>query len=33
LRAVGATVGVFGWIGAEALAASGSLGWWLARRL
>jgi AAA family ATP:ADP antiporter len=33
LRAVGATVGVFGWIGAAALAASGSLGWWLARKL
>jgi AAA family ATP:ADP antiporter len=32
LRAVGATVGVFGWIGAAALAASGSLGWWLARK-
>ena len=28
-----ATVGVFGWIGAAALAASGSLGWWLARKL
>ena len=33
LRAAGATVGVFGWIGAAALAASGSLGWWLARKL
>jgi AAA family ATP:ADP antiporter len=33
LRAVGATVGVFGWIGAATLAASGSLGWWLARKL
>ena len=33
LRAVGATVGVFGWIGAAALAASGSLGWALARKL
>jgi AAA family ATP:ADP antiporter len=33
LRAIGATAGVFGWIGAAALAASGSLGWWLARKL
>ena len=33
LRAVGAGVGVFGWIGASALAVSGSLGWWLARKL
>lgn len=33
LRAAGASVGVFGWIGAAALAASGSLGWWLARKL
>jgi AAA family ATP:ADP antiporter len=33
LRAIGATVGVFGWIGAATLAASGSLGWWLARKL
>jgi len=33
LRAVGAGIGVFGWIGAATLAASGSLGWWLARKL
>ena len=33
LRAVGATIGVFGWIGAAALAASGAIGWKLARKL
>ena len=33
LRAVGASVGVFGWIGAAALAASGAIGWKLARKL
>ena len=33
LRAVGAGIGVFGWIGAAALAASGAIGWTLARKL
>ena len=33
LRAAGAGIGVFGWIGAAALAVSGSLGWRLARKL
>ena len=33
LRALGAGIGVFGWIGAATLAASGSLGWWMARKL
>ena len=33
LHALGATVGVFGWLGAAALAGSGSVGWRLARRV